>query len=34
MTISKPTEPALSTGDETGDLENEIRVNMVSLGGP
>ena len=34
MTISKPTEPALSTGDETGDLENEIRVNMVSLGCP
>ena len=34
MTISKPTEPALSAGEKTGDLENEIRVNMISLGCP
>ena len=34
MTISKPTEPAHGGGEKTGDLENEIRVNMVSLGCP
>ena len=34
MTISKTTEPAPGGGEKTGDLESEIRVNMVSLGCP
>ena len=34
MTISKPTEPAPSGREQSGELEEEIRVNMISLGCP
>ena len=34
MTISKPTETAPSGGEQPGELEEEIRVNMISLGCP
>ncbi len=34
MTISKPTEPAPGGGEQTPELEEEIRVNMISLGCP
>ena len=34
MTSSKPSRSTLSGSEEGGELENEIRVNMVSLGCP